>query len=260
MWTTNFIWANSQVIRASNPDWSVPWLWWLYGGLTWVWSDSFLPTCSWSFRRPEHPSHWVTDLVSPLIAMNCLRALIATGFAEGYRTTAAPDIDMTVSTNERTLTLSLSPWTLQREWSRCCLFARWQIVHPDLKGMCVNDWASFSASLTDSGTLRHWAWWASWKEMSSSDETLKCDSGLTSKSISAMIWFVSCESKSRRRYTLAPPILEVMLWGILNNKTWRIVTINSSYSRSSEELLFDHAAVSKPFHSEVDETATKASW
>ena len=44
---------------------TVPWLWWEYGGLTWV----------------EWPSHWRTDFAKPFTATNCLRALIATCFA-----------------------------------------------------------------------------------------------------------------------------------------------------------------------------------
>ena len=57
---------------------TVPWLWCEYGGLIWVGNERSLPTWSWSFMRPEWPSHWRTLWVNPLTMMNCLRALIPT--------------------------------------------------------------------------------------------------------------------------------------------------------------------------------------
>ena len=49
---------------------TVPWDWWLYGALIWVGNDISWPTCSWSARSPEWPSHCRTDFVNPLTAMN----------------------------------------------------------------------------------------------------------------------------------------------------------------------------------------------
>ena len=62
-------WSASPILMAWSLS-TVPWLWWLYGGLTRVGSDISRPTCSWSARSPEWPSHWRPDLVNPVTAMN----------------------------------------------------------------------------------------------------------------------------------------------------------------------------------------------
>ena len=101
-------WSASPILIALTRHRStVPW-----DGLTWVGNDISRPTCSWSARRPEWPSHWRTDFVSPLIEMNFFSALKASWFAERSGTVMAPDIEDTVSTNVSTLRFWTSPGTL----------------------------------------------------------------------------------------------------------------------------------------------------
>ena len=74
------------------------------------------------------------------------------------------------------------------------------------------------------------------------------DSELTSKSISAMLWFLS--SVSRTLCTLSfPTEVEIPWW----NLEWPNLR-NSSDSWSSEALLYDLVAEDMPCHSETDET------
>ena len=69
----------------------------LYGGLIWVGNDISWPTCSWRAWSPEWPSHCRTDFVNPLTAMNFLRVLTATWFADKSGIMTAPDMDVIVS-------------------------------------------------------------------------------------------------------------------------------------------------------------------